>query len=309
MKILVTGGAGYIGSVLVPQLLQEDYHVKVYDSLLFKQTSLLPFFADKRFEFVKGDIRDFSLLQESVKDVDLIIHLAAILGAPVCNASPVLAEQVNVQGTINLNLARSSSQPIIYASTGSNYGVVEGICTEESPLRPLSVYGQTKTKAEQILQESGEIVGYRFATAFGISPRLRLDLLPNDFTFQALRTGNLIVYEKHVRRTFIHVRDIARAFIHGIKEYDNMKDNIYNVGDESLNATKEEVAKLIHQKVKFYLHFADIGSDPDKRDYEVSYKKIRSTGYHTTISLEEGIGEMVRAFQLINLDNPYINFV
>ncbi len=307
MRILVTGGGGYVGSVLVGQLLERGYTVRVLDNLMFRQTSLLPFFSHKNFDFTHGDIRDAHTLKEALRGVDFIVHLAAIVGAPICNADPALAESVNYEGTVLIDSLRSSEQPIIFASTGSNYGAVDGVCTEETELRPLSVYGVTKTKAEQHLVNSGNMIGYRFATAFGISPRLRLDLLPNDFVFQALRTGNLIVYEKHVRRTFIHVVDMARAIIHAIENYDTMKNNIYNVGNETLNATKEDVARLVQSKISFYLHFAEIDSDPDKRDYEVSYEKIRKTGFETSITLEEGINEMIKGFRLISLDNPFKN--
>lgn len=309
MKILVTGGSGYVGSVLVPSLLNKGYQVKVLDNLLFKQTSMLPYFINKNFEFLHGDVRDVHIVKEAVKDADLIIHLAAIVGAPVCAAHPELAHAVNYQGTVNIDSVRSASQPIIYASTGSNYGKVEGICTEDSPLNPLSIYGETKTKAEQHLKHTGNMIGFRFATAFGISPRLRLDLMPNDFVFQALRVGNLIVYQKNVRRTFVHVTDMARAFLHGIENYDRMKNEIYNVGDESMNATKEDIANLVKKYVKFYLHFAEIGTDPDMRDYEVSYQKMRSTGYQTQVSLDDGIQEIVSALKLVKQENPYSNVI
>jgi len=307
MKIFITGGSGYVGSVLVPALLHKGYQVKVLDNLLFKQTSLLPHFINRNFEFVLGDVRDVHALKTAVQDVDLIIHLAAIVGAPVCSAHPELAEAVNYQGTVNLDSVRSATQPIIFASTGSNYGRVDGICTEDTPLRPLSVYGEVKTKAEEHLKKSGNMIGYRFATAFGISPRLRLDLMPNDFVLQALRVGNLIVYQKDVRRTFIHVADMARAFIHAIEHFDEMKNEIYNVGNENMNLTKEEVAQLIKKFVNYYLHFAEIGTDPDQRDYEVSYKKIREKGFETQISMEEGIRELVEAFKLLKQEDPYSN--
>ncbi len=308
MKILVTGGSGYVGSVLVPKLLENGYQVRVFDNLLFDQTSMLSHFINPNFEFIRGDVRDKDALGSAVDDVDLIIHLAAIVGAPACNADPKLAEEVNYQGTVNLDLVRSENQPVLFASTGSNYGAVDGICTEDNELEPLSIYGITKTKAEEHLKNSGNMIGFRFATAFGISPRLRLDLMPNDFAFQALKSGNIIVYEKDVKRTFIHVADMARAFLHAIENYQIMKNEIYNVGDESLNATKEDIANLVKKKIDYYLHFAEIDSDPDKRDYEVSYEKIRNTGYKTTISLEEGIDEMVKAFKLVNLSDPYRNF-
>jgi nucleoside-diphosphate-sugar epimerase len=308
MKILVTGGSGYVGSTLVPLLLQEGYHVTVLDNLMYQQNSLLPFFINKNFQLIKGDIRDVSILKNAVKDKDLIVHLAALVGAPACNANPTLAESINYQGTCNLsNIRERQSQPIIFASTGSNYGSINGICTENVPLRPLSVYGETKTKAENYLLEQGNVICYRFATAFGISSRLRLDLLPNDFVFQALRAGNLIVYEKNSRRTFIHVTDMARAILYAIKNFFKMKNEVYNVGDETLNATKEEVALIVKKYINFYLHFAEIGSDPDQRDYEVSYQKIKLTGFKTIISLEEGIKEMVDGFKTIHLNNPYSN--
>jgi len=307
MRILVTGGSGFIGSVLVPMLLAEGHFVRVFDSLRFHQTSLLSFFIHDQFEFVRGDIRNAEEIKKAMQGVDMIVHLAALLGAPVCAAHPEEAQEINVGGTQNILNARLSNQPIIYSSTGSNYGVVDGICTEETPLRPVSVYGMTKTKAETLLLESGNVVALRFATAFGISPRLRLDLMPNDFVFQALRVGNLIVYERSMKRTFIHVRDMARAFVHTINHFDTMKNNVYNVGDESMNTTKEQLAYIVRQYIDYYLHFAEIASDADRRDYEVSYAKIRATGYHTIISLEQGIQEMVKGFQLINLDNPYSN--
>lgn len=307
MKILITGGSGYVGSVLVPMLLNHGYQVKVLDNLMFKQTSLLPYFINKNFEFMLGDVRDVHTVKEAVKDVDLIIHLAAIVGAPVCAAHSDLARAVNYQGTVNLDSVRSVSQPIIFASTGSNYGKVDGVCTEDTPLKPLSVYGETKTKAEEHLRNSGNMIGFRFATAFGISPRLRLDLMPNDFVYQALRVGNLIVYQKDVRRTFIHVTDMVRAFLHAIEHYETMRDHVYNVGDESMNATKEDVANLVKKYVNFYLHFAEIGRDPDMRDYEVSYAKMRGTGYKTQVTLEDGIQEIVGALKLVKHENPYSN--
>ncbi len=307
MKILVTGGSGYVGSVLVPALLHKGYQVKVFDNLLFKQTSLLHHFINRNFSFVHGDVRDVHALKTAVQDVDLIIHLAAIVGAPVCSVHPELAEAVNYQGTVNLDSVRSTIQPIIFASTGSNYGKVDGTCTEDTPLHPLSVYGQTKTKAEEHLRKSGDMIGFRFATAFGVSPRLRLDLMPNDFALQALRVGNLIVYQKDVRRTFIHVTDMARAFIHAIEHVDEMNNEIYNVGNENMNLTKEEVAQLVKKFVNYYLHFAEIGTDPDQRDYEVSYQKIRAKGFETQVSMEEGIRELVEAFKLLKLENPYSN--
>ena len=308
MNILVTGGAGYVGSVLLPQLLEKDYQVRVLDNLMYGGLGLLPYFINKNFEFIRGDILDSDTVKESISDVDLIVHLAAIVGFPACRKRPELAKAVNVDGTVNIDECRSKSQPIIFASTISNYGAVEtGICTEDTPLNPLTLYGETKTKAEQLLLDSGNVVVYRFATAVGLSPRLRLDLLVNDFVYQALKDKELIVYEKNFKRAFIHVTDMARAILFAIENFERMADNCYNVGSEAMNFTKEEIAFLIKKKIDYYLHFADIGEDPDKRNYKVSYQKIRSLGFETLVSMEEAIDELVKGLQAVDVGNIYSN--
>ena len=306
-KILVTGGAGYVGSVLVPQLFAEGYKVRVLDNLMYRQPSLLPYCIDPKLEFVRGDVRDRESVDAAIKGVDCIVQLAAIVGAPACAKDPRLAEEVNYGSTVLIDQCRDPAQGILFASTGSNYGAVDGTCTEETPLKPLSVYGVTKTKAETALLESGNTLVYRFATAFGLSARLRMDLLINDFTFQAVRNKQLIVYEKGFRRTFIHVRDIARSFVHAIKNYDRMKDNVYNVGHESMNYTKEDIALAVKEKVEYHLHFADVGSDPDQRDYEVSYEKIKAAGFETAVTLSDGINELIKGYEMVTLQNPYSN--
>ncbi|GAI90784.1 unnamed protein product, partial [marine sediment metagenome] len=217
MKVLVTGGAGYVGTTIVPQLLAEGYKVTIFDNLMFGGDYIMPFFRNPNFSFVKGDIRDLSLLKKAIKDADVIIHLAAIVGYPACRKDPELAEAVNINGTKNLIKATSKDQLILFGSTGSNYGAVEEICTEETPLNPLSLYGQTKTLAEKMLLEERTTIAWRFATAFGVSARLRLDLLINDFTYKAITQGYMVIYEKHFMRTFIHVHDMGRAFLFGIK--------------------------------------------------------------------------------------------
>jgi len=307
MKVLVTGGAGYVGTTLVPQLLKAGYEVIVFDNLMFGGDYILPFFRFKNFHFIEGDIRNEDALRNAAKNADVIIHLAAIVGFPACRKEPELAKTVNVDGTRNLIKVTSKSQLIIYASTGSNYGALEEVCTEESPLNPLSLYGQTKTMAERMLMKERTTIGYRFATAFGVSPRMRLDLLINDFTYKAITQGYLVVYESHFMRTFIHVYDMGRAFLFGIENQDKMKNNIYNVGSEKMNCSKREICELIKARTNFYLHYADIGEDADKRNYGVSYKKINSLGYDTTISIEEGIDELVRALKAIKFKTPYSN--
>ncbi len=307
MEVLVTGGAGYVGSILVPELLERGHGVRVLDNLTYGQDSLISCFWNRSFGFIKGDVRDKGAVRQAVDGVDMIIHLAAIVGAPACRTDPKLAHEVNYVGTANVNEARSSSQGLVFASTGSNYGAVEGLCTEETPLNPLSVYAETKAAAESLLVQGGNVVDYRFATAFGLSPRVRLDLMVNDFVFQAVKNGFLLLYERHFRRTFIHVRDMAASLIHAIEHFEAMKDEVYNVGSEGLNYTKEEVARAIQRKVDYQIYFADIGADPDRRDYAVSYAKIRKAGFEPAIGLDEGIDELVGGYAMITVRNPYAN--
>jgi nucleoside-diphosphate-sugar epimerase len=307
MRILITGGAGYVGTALIPQLLKKNYKVTVFDNLMFGGDAILPFFRSPNFEFVKSDIRDKEKLKDSVKEADVIIHLAAIVGFPACRKEPELAKSVNVDGTKNLIDVATNEQLIIYGSTGSNYGTIEDICTEESPLNPLSLYGQTKTLAEKMILENRKAIAWRFATAFGVSARLRLDLLINDFTYKASTQGYLVVYEKHFMRTFIHVHDMGRVFMFGIENQDKMVNNVYNVGDEKMNYSKEDVCNMIKEKTNAYVHYADIGEDADKRNYVVSYDKIKKMGYETTISVEEGIDELVRAIKAVQFRTPYSN--
>jgi nucleoside-diphosphate-sugar epimerase len=308
MKLLVTGGAGYVGCVLVPHLLAQGHQVRVLDNLMYGGRGLLACFADRRFEFVKGTILDERRLRQSLDGVDAIIHLAGIVGYPACQRDPRLAQEVNLDGTRLVDQLRKRDQPIIFASTGSNYGAVVGaLCTEDTPLNPLTEYGTTKTAAERHLLEAGNTVCYRFATAFGVSPRMRFDLLVNDFVYQAKVNKDLIIYERGFKRTFIHVRDMARAFAFALDNYPKLRDDVYNVGSEDMNYNKEEVAVLIKKRVDYYLHFAEIGKDEDQRNYEVSYAKIRGKGFTTEIDMETGIEELIRAVDLIGLKNEYAN--
>ena len=308
MRILVTGGAGYVGSAMVPMLLEHGHKVRVFDSLKFGGQGLLPCTSSRDFELVKGDVCDENAFGKALDGMDAVIHLAAIVGYPACKKEPQVAHSTNVEGTANLLKLRRRDQKILFASTGSIYGSIpDYVCNEDSPRSPITLYGETKAKAEEAILSAGNSVAYRFATAFGVSNRMRLDLMPNDFTYQAVKNRNLIVYEGGFKRTFVHVRDMARSFMFALDNWDNVKDDVYNVGHESMNFTKEDVARKIMKFVDFYLHFAEVGKDDDQRNYEVSYEKIRRKGFETTVDLDTGIAELVRACQLISFSNPFAN--
>lgn len=310
MKIFLTGGAGYIGTTLIPMLLDRNYSVTVYDSLMFNNgDKLLPYTALNNFNFIHGDIRDYEHLRQAIKGHDVVIHLAALVGYPICRQKgDKESHEVNVVGTENVVRAMTEDQYLLFGSTGSNYGEVFGICTEETPLNPLSVYGKTKTMAESIVLKRHNSTAFRFATAFGVSPRLRLDLLVNDLTHKAFTEGYVVVYESHFMRTFIHVRDIARAFLFAIDNRANMKNNVYNVGADSMNFSKKDVCELIKTKIpNADFNYADVGEDVDKRNYVVSYKKLAQLGYSTSITLTDGIDEMIKSIPLIKVYSPYYN--
>jgi nucleoside-diphosphate-sugar epimerase len=307
MRVVLTGGAGYIGSTLVPMLLADGHRVHVVDSLLFGGQALLPHFINPDFSLAQVDVRDREALAPELKDADVVIHLAALVGYPLCKKLPLEARQVNLDGTRNVAELAPPDALVVYSSTGSNYGEVSGICTEDTPLNPLSLYGETKTGGEQICRERGNSVSLRFATAYGIAPRMRLDLMINDFTWQAIHRRYLVVYEKHFRRTFIHVRDIARAFCHVLSHKDRIIHDVYNVGHESLNYTKEDIVGLLEERVKFMVYFAEFGKDEDQRDYEVDYSRIRTSGFETSVSIEQGLSELVRGLPLLPLANPFSN--
>jgi nucleoside-diphosphate-sugar epimerase len=308
MRILVTGGAGFVGSTLVPMLLEQGHRVRVLDNLKFGGHGLLPCCQNRFFELQKGDVCDPAAARKSLDGIDAIIHLAAIVGYPACKKEPQLAQSVNVDGTRNLLAHRSPDTKFLFASTGSIYGSIpDYICNEDTPRAPITLYGETKAAAEQMVLDAGNGVAYRFATAFGASNRMRLDLMPNDFTYQAVKNRNLIVYEGGFKRTFVHVRDMARSFIFALERWNEVKDDVYKVGHETMNFTKEDVARKILEHVDYYLHFAEVGSDADQRNYEVSYEKIRKKGFETTVDLDRGIAELVRAAQLIEFQNPFAN--
>ena len=307
-KVLVTGGAGYIGTALIPELLDSGYEVTVYDSLTYNGDVLIPYFQYKNFHFIKGDILETPKLKNAIKDKDVIIHLAALVGYDACEKNPELTEMINSSATKNLVNMLSPNQLLMYGSTGSNYGKVDTICTEETPLNPTTLYAKTKTTGEQEVMKHGNAIAYRFATAFGAAPRLRLDLLVNDLTYLAATQKYMLVYQPEFMRTFIHVRDLVKSFTFGIENSDKMRGEVYNVGSNILNHSKREVCELIKQKTGCVVYYNDFDSDKDHRDYEVSYDKIAALGFNTTITLEEGIDELVKVYKILNLKNKrYVN--
>lgn len=307
MKVLVTGGAGYVGTSLIPQLLGQNIRVHVLDNLTFGGEQLLPFFRNSNFTFQKGDIRNKEDVKEAVKGVDAIIHLAAIVGYPACRKDPKVAVEVNIEGTKNIIKTTSKNQLILFASTGSGYGHVREEVTEKTPLNPLSLYGQTKGTCEELLRKRGNFVIFRFMTAFGISPRLRLDLLINDFVYKSVTQQYLVVYEKHFKRAFVHVYDMGRSFVFALENSQKMKNETFNVGSDKLGFSKEEICEIIKKYVNVYIHYAKVGEDEDKRNYIVSFKKINELGFSTTIDIDQGIKELTEAYKVIQIVNPYSN--
>lgn len=307
-KVLVTGGAGYIGSSLVPALLDKGYEVIVYDSLMYNGDILIPYFRNPKFSFVKGDILEISKLKKAVSEADVIIHLAAIVGYGACDKNQELAQMVNATATKYLTNMVSKNQLLLFGSTGSNYGKVDGICTETTPLNPLSVYAKTKTEAESIVMQHQNSISYRFATAFGASPRLRLDLLINELTYLAVSQKYVLVYQPDFMRTFIHIQDIVNTFIFAIENANLMKGNVYNAGSNTMNFTKRHICEMIKRKTGCVVYYNDFDNDKDHRDYEVSYDKLSSLGFTPTVTIEQGIDELIKVFGILNLKNKkYVN--
>jgi nucleoside-diphosphate-sugar epimerase len=301
-RILVTGGAGYIGSVLVPHLLQRGHQVIAIDNFLYQQTSLLDCCHDRNLTIVRGDARDRDLISLQLRKVDVIFPLACLTGAPLCSKDPIGARTTNLDAVKMILDLRSRDQIVIFPTTNSGYGIGEkgNYCTEETPLRPISLYGKLKVEIEKLILDSGNTITLRLATVFGISPRMRLYLLVNDFTYRAVNDRFLVLFEAHFKRNYLHVRDAARAFIHCIEHFDQMKGEPYNVGLSDANLSKWELCEEIKKQVPdFYFAEAPIGEDPDKRDYIVSNAKIEATGFKPLVSMPEGISELIKGYQII----------
>lgn len=307
-KILITGGAGYIGSILVPDLLERGYRVAIFDNFMYGAGSLLGFSRHQNLEIIQGDVREKESLAQAVRGKDWVFHLAAIVGYPACAADEYRAESTNLGGTRNLLETMQKGQRLMFASTGSTYGKVEGIATEETPIAPLTLYGRTKRDGERLILDSGiDHTIFRFATVFGSSPRMRLDLLINDFVYQAIHNRQIVLFEGHFRRTFLHSTDAAAVYLFALEQFDKMNGRVFNVGDDSMNYTKKEAALCIRKYVDYYLHEADIGSDPDKRDYEVDYSRLKNLGFEAKMNLDDGIQELIKILSVLQVKNPLRN--
>jgi nucleoside-diphosphate-sugar epimerase len=305
-RVLVTGGLGYLGSILCEHLLAAGHHVLAVDNLMYGQgqQGLFHLCADPRFEFVKGDVRDEAVLQQALRGRDVIVHLAAIVGAAACDRDPLLARSVNLEAVKLLTRLRSPQQLLIYPNTNSGYGVTSGtaLCTEESPLQPISLYGRTKVEAERVVLDHPNSIALRLATVFGMSPRMRLDLLVNHFVYAACKEGYLVVFEKDFKRNFVHVRDVADCVRHCIGNGEAMRGRAYNVGLDQANLSKAELALKVKEYVpNFYIHFAAIGQDPDKRNYIVSNQRLRDAGFTARRGLDDGIRELLKGYAMEGL--------
>jgi len=298
-KILITGGAGYIGSKLVTKLLDMNFKVTVIDVLKFSSKSLNHLFNNKNFELINADVRNKKIMRNLIKKNEFIIPLAALVGAPLCEKNKKEAISVNLDSIKDLMKNVTRKNKIIYLTTNSGYGVGEKnkYCDENSPLNPISLYGRTKVEAEKIILKSQNSIGFRLATVFGYSYRMRTDLLVNNFVFNSLKDKKLEIFEPHFRRNYIHVDDVVDGIIYSIKHFNKMKSNIYNLGLSSANLTKFMLAKKIQKQLKYLkIKIIKDQKDPDQRDYYVSNKKIERMGFKAKVKIEDGIGELINVF-------------
>lgn len=308
-KILVTGGAGYIGSMLVPDLLQKGHSVIVIDNFMYRQTSLASSVRHKNLEIVFGDVRDNNLMSKYISKADVIIPLAAIVGAPACDADPIAAQSINKDSILWLLSQLSNEQQIIMPTTNSAYGSGDenNYCDENSPLNPLSLYARDKVIVEQALMEHSNATSFRLATVFGLSPRMRLDLLVNNFTFRAISDGFVVVFEGHFKRNYIHILDVVQAFNLSLEDKGAFKGEIFNVGLSEANISKIELCKEIAKLIPSFTYLeAALGKDPDQRNYVVSNAKIEALGFKPSISLSAGLAELVKGLKMFDY-KPFTN--
>ena len=302
MKILITGGSGYLGSIITKHLLNLGHIVTVLDNLLFNQISALEFTSNINYDFIYGDIRNKDLFINEIKKHDVIIPLAAIVGFPACANNPELAWEINYQQILTIINNISKEQIILFPNTNSGYGIgtKEEECTEESPLNPISIYGETKVAAEKLLRDNTSAICFRLATVFGSSLRMRTDLLVNEFVYKAMTDKYIIIFEKDFKRNFLHIQDVGNAFTHSLANYETMKNNSYNVGLSNANLSKEELLNIIRKYIPdFAVSYSNFYSDPDKRDYIVSNKKMESTGWTPKFNLDDGIIELMKTYKII----------
>lgn len=300
--ILVTGGAGYLGSTMVPALLERGYKVTVLDNFMFRQTSLNHCCHYESFNVVKGDIRIKSTMKELLRDADVVIPLAALVGAPLCSQDPVSATSVNHDAILMMFDLLSKEQVVLMPTTNSAYGTGDenNFCTEESELRPISQYAIEKVEIEKRLMDHPRAISFRLATVFGMSPRMRIDLLVNDFTYRAVYDRFVVLFESYFKRNYIHVRDVTRVFMHALDNLGTMVGEIYNVGLSDANVSKKELCEHIKRQLPEFLYLeAPIGKDPDQRNYIVSNEKIESTGFKPEVSLDQGIAELIKGYRML----------
>jgi nucleoside-diphosphate-sugar epimerase len=310
MKILVTGGAGYIGSTLIPKLLVKGHEVTAIDNFMYKQTPLLECCHDDNFNLIRGDVRDSQLIDEEMKKADVIIPLACLVGAPLCNSRPDESKHINYKVIAEMYDKKSNDQMMIYPCTNSGYGIgQDGIfCDENSPLKPISQYGIDKVAAETHLLDGGEAITFRFATVFGPAPRMRLDLLVNDFVYRAFYDRSIVLFESHFKRNYLNIHDATEVFIHAMDNYSSMKGLPYNVGLSDANLNKRELCEKIKEYIpSFQIIESEIGQDPDKRNYIVSNERIEATGFKPRISIDDGIKALIKSYEVIKR-NEYANF-